>query len=75
MQRERSLCVCSCTPYFPGSVLEKVIEYCSFHVDAEAKDEDDKPKKSEEEIKSFDNEYMKVDQSTLYDLILARTPS
>lgn len=52
-------------------MLSKVIEYCQFHVDAEARDDDDKPKKSDEEIKSFDNEYMKVDQSTLYDLILA----
>ena len=51
-------------------MLSKVLQYCTFHVEAEAKDDDDKQKKSEEEIKSFDNEYMKVDQSTLYDLIL-----
>ena len=53
-----------------GNVLSKVLEYCTFHVEAEAKDDDDKPRKSDEEIKSFDNEYMRVDQSTLYDLIL-----
>eukprot|EP00210_Caulerpa_lentillifera_P006803 g6502.t1 len=28
-------------------------------------------RKTEEEIKNFDNDYMKVEQSTLYELILA----
>jgi S-phase kinase-associated protein 1 len=47
----------------------QVIEFCKFHIEA-AKKVDDKPTKSEEEIKAFDNEFVKVDQSTLFDLIL-----
>ena len=46
-----------------------MIEYCKYHVDAEKKAED-KPSKTEEEIKTWDTDFVKVDQSTLFELIL-----
>ncbi|KAF8064669.1 SKP1B [Scenedesmus sp. PABB004] len=57
-------------PNVPGKILAKVIEYCKFHVEA-AKKVDDKPAKSEDDIKQWDTEFVKVDQATLFDLILA----
>eukprot|EP01024_Parvocaulis_polyphysoides_P054046 TRINITY_DN5436_c0_g1_i3.p2 TRINITY_DN5436_c0_g1~~TRINITY_DN5436_c0_g1_i3.p2 ORF type:complete len:161 (+),score=25.75 TRINITY_DN5436_c0_g1_i3:97-579(+) len=54
-----------------GKILAKVIEYCAFHVDSEKKDENDKQVMSEEHIKNWDKEFVRVDQSTLFELILA----
>lgn len=55
-------------PNVPGKILAKVIEYCRFHVEANKKT-DDKPK-TEDDVKQFDTEFVKVDQATLFDLIL-----
>lgn len=49
--------------------VRQVIEFCKFHVEANAK-VDDKPAKTEDEIKQWDSEFVKVDQTTLFDLIL-----
>eukprot|EP00197_Chlamydomonas_leiostraca_P004659 CAMPEP_0202865894 /NCGR_PEP_ID=MMETSP1391-20130828/6644_1 /ASSEMBLY_ACC=CAM_ASM_000867 /TAXON_ID=1034604 /ORGANISM="Chlamydomonas leiostraca, Strain SAG 11-49" /LENGTH=155 /DNA_ID=CAMNT_0049545783 /DNA_START=83 /DNA_END=550 /DNA_ORIENTATION=+ len=57
-------------PNVSGKILARVIEYCKFHVEA-TKKVDDKPTKSEDEVKTWDAEFVKVDQSTLFDLILA----
>ncbi|KAL3144157.1 SKP1-like protein 1A [Trebouxia sp. C0010 RCD-2024] len=57
-------------PNVSSKILAKVIEYCKYHVDAEQK-ADDKPSKTEEEIKTWDLDFVKVDQSTLFELILA----
>lgn len=57
-------------PNVSGRILAKVIEYCKYHVDANKK-VDDKPVKSEDDIKQWDSEFVKVDQATLFDLILA----
>jgi S-phase kinase-associated protein 1 len=57
-------------PNVPGKILSKVIEYCKFHVDA-AKKVEGKPAKNEDEVKQWDTEFVKVDQATLFDLILA----
>jgi S-phase kinase-associated protein 1 len=57
-------------PNVPGKILSKVIEYCKFHVDAQ-KTVDNKPAKTEDEVKQWDTEFVKVDQATLFDLILA----
>ena len=51
-----------------------MIEYCKFHVDANKK-VDDKPSKSEDDIKTWDGEFVKVDQATLFDLILVSRAS
>jgi S-phase kinase-associated protein 1 len=56
-------------PNVPGKILSKVIEYCKFHVDAQ-KTVDNKPAKTEDEVKQWDTEFVKVDQATLFDLIL-----
>nr|GEV10148.1 SKP1-like protein 1B [Tanacetum cinerariifolium] len=65
-------------PNVTSKILSMVIEYCKKHVN-EPKDDkveiDDKTKKdvkvAEEALKSFDDEFVKIDQRTLFDLILA----
>ncbi|PWA54618.1 hypothetical protein CTI12_AA430770 [Artemisia annua] len=54
-------------PNVTSNILSKVIEYCKKHVET-PKTED---KVSEEDLKSFDAEFVKVDQATLLNLILA----
>ncbi|CAA0831064.1 SKP1-like protein 1A [Striga hermonthica] len=60
-------------PNVTGKILSKVIEYCRRHVDAAAASAtkaDDKPS-PDDDIKNFDADFVKVDQATLFDLILA----
>ncbi|RHN48020.1 putative S-phase kinase-associated protein [Medicago truncatula] len=54
-------------PNVTGQILAKVIEYCKKHVDAASSDE----KPSEDDLKNWDAEFVKVDQATLFGLILA----
>ncbi|GAU37931.1 hypothetical protein TSUD_269460 [Trifolium subterraneum] len=54
-------------PNVTGRIMAKVIEYCKKHADATPIDE----KPSDEDLKQFDKEFVKVDQATLFDLILA----
>lgn len=55
--------------------VRQVIEFCKFHVESNAK-VDDRPAKTEDEIKQWDSEFVKVDQTTLFDLILvSRVPA
>ena len=61
-------------PNVSAKILSKVIEYCKFHVAAQKK-VDDKPAKGEEEVKNYDTEFVKVDQGTLFELILVRPHS
>jgi S-phase kinase-associated protein 1 len=58
-------------PNVNGKVLAKIIEYCKYHVEANKKT-DEKPAKSEEDKRSWDTDFVKVDQATLFDLILVR---
>jgi len=51
-----------------GEILSKVLEYCKYHTEAEGEGEG---KKSDVDIKAWDVEFVKVDQSTLFELILA----
>ena len=53
-------------PNVTSKILAKVIEYCKKHVES-AKSED---RTNEEDLKSWDAEFVKVDQATLFDLIL-----
>ncbi|KAJ8624750.1 hypothetical protein MRB53_033280 [Persea americana] len=55
-------------PNVSGKILAKVIEYCKKHVEM-PKDADDRA--TEEELKAWDAEFVKVDQAMLFDLILA----
>nr|XP_043638988.1 SKP1-like protein 1B [Erigeron canadensis] len=54
-------------PNVTSQILSKVIEYCKKHVENKA--DEDKP--ADDDLKSFDAEFVKVDQGTLFDLILA----
>ncbi|BFG39331.1 hypothetical protein CerSpe_256050 [Prunus speciosa] len=54
-------------PNVTSKILAKVIEYCKKHVDAAKPDE----KISEDDLKAWDTDFVKVDQATLFDLILA----
>ena len=62
-------------PNVTGKILSKIIEYCAYHTQ-NSKDADKTAAgaavKSAEDIKSWDDEFMKVDQSTLFELILVR---
>ncbi|KAM7473604.1 hypothetical protein LguiB_020847 [Lonicera macranthoides] len=54
-------------PKVTSKILAKVIEYCKKHVETpESGDEAD-----EDELKSFDADFVKVDKQTLFDLIIA----
>ncbi|XP_031127190.1 SKP1-like protein 1A [Ipomoea triloba] len=55
-------------PNVTSKILAKVIEYCKRHVEAAAKTED---KPGDDDLKTFDADFVKVDQATLFDLILA----
>ena len=62
-------------PNVPGKILSKVIEYCKFHVDNSrdsSKPSSSQGVKSEEEIKAWDADFMKIDQSTLFEVILVK---
>ncbi|CAL5218346.1 g6 [Coccomyxa viridis] len=58
-------------PNVSAKILSKVMEYCKYHVAAKNKTDDDKPAKTDEEISTWDKEFVKVDQATLFELILA----
>ncbi|XP_026439792.1 SKP1-like protein 1B [Papaver somniferum] len=51
-------------PNVTSKILAKVIEYCRKH-------DGDADEKGKDEVKNWDAEFVKVDQSTLFDLILA----
>ena len=56
-------------PNVTSRVLAKVIEYCKKHVEAAANS--DERRVDENDIKTWDADFVKVDQDTLFDLILA----
>ncbi|KAH9613170.1 hypothetical protein KSS87_022154, partial [Heliosperma pusillum] len=64
-------------PNVTATILSKVIEYCKKHVDAAAAKTADTTTSTaasvvgDDELKKWDEEFVKVDQSTLFDLILA----
>jgi hypothetical protein len=57
-------------PNINGKTLAKVIEYGSYHVAARRKGADGEPAKSEEDVKQWDAEFVKVDNDTLFDLVV-----
>ncbi|XP_022898756.1 SKP1-like protein 1A isoform X3 [Olea europaea var. sylvestris] len=63
-------------PNVTSKILAKVIEYCKRHVEAVAAKSADgvlvaADKMTDEELKAFDADFVKVDKGTLFDLILA----
>ena len=55
-------------PNVTSKILSKVIEYCKKHV--EAPKSDDRSTSVDNELKAWDTDFVKVDQATLFDLIL-----
>ncbi|XP_068646797.1 SKP1-like protein 1A [Aristolochia californica] len=56
-------------PNVTSKILSKVIEYSKKHVDMQKQIEDNKA--VDDELKNWDADFVKVDQATLFDLILA----
>ncbi|GAU23871.1 hypothetical protein TSUD_369790 [Trifolium subterraneum] len=55
--------------FVTGKILAKVIEYCKKHVQG-GSSEEEKPQ-NEDDLKAWDLDFVKVDQTTLFELILA----
>ncbi|GLT34413.1 hypothetical protein SLA2020_089300 [Shorea laevis] len=58
-------------PNVTSKILSKVIEYCKKHVEAPKSDDRDRATSVDDELKAWDADFVKVDNSTLFDLILA----
>merc|ERR1739848_172835 len=58
-------------PNVNGNILQKVIEWCKHHKNDGPAQEDDETEKRTDDIPSWDQEFLKVDQGTLFELIMA----
>ena len=59
-------------PNVNAVILRKVIQWCTYHKDDPAPPEDDENKERRtDDIPSWDQEFLRVDQGTLFELILA----
>ena len=59
-------------PNVNGAILRKVIEWATHHKDDPPPPEDDENReKRTDDIDAWDQEFLKVDQGTLFELILA----
>ncbi|VDP15501.1 unnamed protein product [Soboliphyme baturini] len=59
-------------PNVNAAILKKVIQWCTYHKDDSPPLEDDDTKeKRSDDISSWDADFLKVDQGTLFELILA----
>jgi len=58
-------------PNVNGAILKKVLEWCTFHKDDPPINEDDCSDKRTDDICDWDSDFLKVDQGTLFELILA----
>jgi S-phase kinase-associated protein 1 len=56
-------------PNVTGKILAMIIEYCKKHVEAEAASSDEKP--SEDDLKAWDADFVKIDSTTLFELVIA----
>ena len=62
-------------PNVTGKILAKVIEYCKWHLEHPSPvSEEKKDEKRTDDIIPWDLEFCKVDQATLFELILVPTP-
>ncbi|XP_050229320.1 SKP1-like protein 1A [Mercurialis annua] len=57
-------------PNVNSKILAKVIEYCKKHVET-PKSEGSNNTSADDDVKAWDADFVKVDQATLFDLILA----
>ena len=58
-------------PNVTGKILEKVIEYTKYHIEHPSPGDEKKDEKRTDDIIPWDAEFCKVDQPTLFDLILS----
>jgi len=59
-------------PNVNAAILKKVVQWCTYHKDDPPPlEEDDNKEKRTDDIGSWDAEFLKVDQGTLFELILA----
>jgi len=59
-------------PNVNAAILKKIIQWCTYHKeDPPMLDEDDNKEKRTDDIGSWDSDFLKVDQGTLFELILA----
>ncbi|GBN70338.1 S-phase kinase-associated protein 1 [Araneus ventricosus] len=58
-------------PKVNSAILKKVIEWAIYHIDDPPPPEDDSKVKRTDDISSWDADFLKVDQATLFELILA----
>jgi len=59
-------------PNVNAAILKKIIQWCTYHKeDPPMLDEDDNKEKRTDDIVSWDSDFLKVDQGTLFELILA----
>merc|ERR1712209_188772 len=59
-------------PNVNAAILKRVINWCTYHKDDPPPPEDDENKeKRTDDISSWDSDFLKVDQGTLFELILA----
>jgi len=58
-------------PNVRGDILGRVIEWCIQHKDDPATSEDETREKRTDDISQWDQDFLKVDQAVLFDLILA----
>ncbi|NP_001135430.1 S phase kinase associated protein 1 isoform X1 [Nasonia vitripennis] len=58
-------------PNVNATILKKVLEWATFHKDDPPVNEDENTEKRTDDICEWDMEFLKVDQGTLFELILA----
>merc|ERR1712000_702517 len=58
-------------PNVNGNILQKVIEWCKHHKNEVPSTEDDDNEKRSDDIGAWDLDFLKVDQGTLFELIMA----
>ncbi|GAU31217.1 hypothetical protein TSUD_210740 [Trifolium subterraneum] len=56
-------------PNVSGKILAMAIEYCKKHVEVASSEEEKPP--NEDDLKAWDLDFIKVDQATLFELIIA----
>ncbi len=58
--------------YVNAAILKKVLQWCTYHKDDPPQQDDDENKERRtDDISSWDQEFLRVDQGTLFELILA----
>ena len=58
-------------PNVSGKILEKVIEFCTHHLNDSPPNSDAGDDKRTDNISPWDTDFCKIDQTTLFELILA----